>query len=509
MEREDDENCPMHRIPLVKRSETDWYCLKCEEEQEDPEDREREEREEQEYQKYKEQEELSYPISEKIVSDKDDTNFIAKYSPLIHNITKASQGACKSMSTFLISCGLANCRFYDDMGSVQASLSFFNIAPPGSYKTPLIELADSAYDKVFKDSYNRKHSTFSPSGLMMTLNLAGKKNPLNYNGIIIRDEVSNLAKQARQQALNDLWENLSEVYEGKLRPKETAKRGREEFPENIYMPMWFAGTELFFKYVNEEFWDQGFALRCQWIKPEDVPFQELHQGQNDSLQWKDEMFTELREMSKIEIVYATNEFMQLYNEKRRIIHEKLSKSLGDGIEKDSFLKHPEMMLKFSMIYAAARKHWVKTNDCYALTLDVEDLENALTALEEYRGNMIYAYNKFNSMTGQNRRIDRIDNLIQRVKVIIEQIMQKPELLYEYHEVVEANSIGVDQIHLEASHSKEGKYVSRSEISRRSGGLIPNDLNTIFASMEEREHIEWLKGVVESGVKKPLQLIRLL
>ena len=281
--------------------------------------------------------------------------------------SKASDSACYSASLFTIGNALHNVIFYDELGRVHTNLSFMHIVPSSGYKSPLLQVLIEIYEKEFKEQGIQYQSKFTTEGLMNSLFKSkqewekNNKETMPIQKIhIYRDEASNIAKESKAGRSANIWEFLSESYDGKIRPYNTIRGGYQTYPE-VWMSFWFASTLTLYEQLTDDFWEQGYGFRCLFIKPEATPFTgfNLHNNLRDlEIQ---RIINEIIELRDIKYALPSDDWENKYNEFIEPIHDrgneeikKLNSADTTSMEDKADKKYPEMVIKLSLIHCASR-----------------------------------------------------------------------------------------------------------------------------------------------------------
>ena len=430
--------------------------------------------------------------------------------------SKASDSACYSASLFTIGNALHNCVFYDELGTVHTNLSFMHIVPSSGYKSPLLQVLIEIYEKEFKEQGIQYQSKFTTEGLMNSLFKSKQewekenKLPMPIQKIhAYRDEASNLAKESKAGRSANMWEFLSESYDGKIRPYNTIRGGYQTYPE-VWMSFWFASTLTLYEQLTDDFWEQGFAFRCLFIKPEETPFTgfNLHNNQRDlEIQ---RIINEIIELRDVKYAVPSDDWALKYNEFIKPIHDrgneeikKLNSADTTGIEDKSDKKYPEMVIKLSMIHCASRGGW-KTDDegKKYLYLEMQDIEMAIIDLEIYKENFIQAYNSYVFKKSESIKIEKFGKERERIFKLFDEINLPQYKKYHYN--IEYKKLEDGVTHAIGVQSDDGDYVSRSYFASRTQ-WTKGTLNGVLSSMEDAVDIEII-SVDSVGTNKKTQLI---
>lgn len=419
-----------------------------------------------------------------MTTDRDKSDLIDRYTPIIAENSKASISASRAMIQFIISSYLHNCEFSDDQGTVRPNLTFFHIDRSGSNKTPLIKVfEDGIYPQGLAEEM-RMHSDFSSAGFRKSIIKYKHRNGISefdtYKGVIIRDEATTLAKDSSSNGLSDVFEFLSQIHDGKIKPKETTQRGREE-GSRIYSPIWIAGILQFLRYIPDMFWEQGLAFRSCFVKRERTEYKPVKMASETQYT---ELLTDLEGLRIIREAVADDEFLDLYNEYCAKIHDIVISS--DSVESQSYAKFPELILKFAMIFSASRD---PNQDVLRLTR--EEFERARNEAEQYRENLIEFYTEWMKMKTVDVQRESIRKQIFTLKGVIEKLLSKGDTYRIDMKVEPREYQGVKlppKVSYEAVRDPKGNIISRTSLTKAQA-LRPRQLNETLKWYEDAEYVE--------------------
>lgn len=346
-------------------------------------------------------------------------DFVNTYAPIISKITDAPLEACHAMSQFLVSCSLFNVKYENSKGKILPNLSIIWVAPSGSNKTPLIEnTIEKLLPRVFPE-----FATFgivTGKGFRKEISSWKKDEDPIKPLVIVWDEMSTMAKDARNDGTSDIYEVLSQAYDGKLSQYTSVRGGHEKYP-HLYSNLWISGVPSFLEKTDKSFWYQGFGLRSLFLRYDVVEPKDINDNSLDEIKsiYKD-MEIELSRIKTISLVKTTPEFMQKYNEYRKIVLKSIQDVQRDILRTEdpdifatiSKVKFPVLIMKLAMIDAASRYNFTEDG---ILILDVEDFDRAKEDLELYHDNLVNMFGVWQELVETKSRIDNIKNLKDKIK----------------------------------------------------------------------------------------------
>lgn len=433
-------------------------------------------------------------------------NFLEVYVDKISHITDAPLEACRAMLQFHISLSLLNAKYSNTKGRIFSNVSFIWIAPSGSNKTPLIDLT---IEKISPNIYPefRKYGMLTGKGLRKDLSIIKDKNNIQPI-MIIWDEMSTMAKDAKNDGTSDLYEVLSEVFDGKLTPYASVRGGYETYP-SLYSNLWISGVPSFLEQTDKSFWYQGFGLRSLFLQYTTVEPKDLtDQGQNEIKEFYDNLENDLSIMKYISEVNTTAEFLLAYNEFRKQILRDIQNVQKDILTSQdpeifpiiSKAKYPVLVMKLAIINATSRWNFTESG---LLTLEKEDLDRAIIDLDKYHENMIQMFNVWQELVENKSRIDNIKNLTDKIKRHINTILKSDKGF----DLNKENQDG-DIIYI-ANHSENGKWVAHASLLRLSH-LTSKNFNELIQTLEDQLMIVKREGqIVNSSVIRVTTFYKLI
>ncbi|MCL4337465.1 MAG: hypothetical protein M1129_04070 [Candidatus Thermoplasmatota archaeon] len=436
-------------------------------------------------------------------------DLLKDFSLQIRKVTHAPMNACNAAAQLLIASAMPHCVFKNEIGDIQTNLSFLWIAPSSTYKTPLRDLLKDIYFELFKGAGYRLKSKFTTEGIMNSLSQFKKQHEdkgenLPYWALILRDEVSNLAKESKSGRSSNIWEFLSEAFDGYISPYDTVRGGTQEYPDTLFN-IWMSGTAVFYEHLRDDFWDQGFAFRTLFIKPEKNPY--LKPESTFKRQYAIEnICQELKGLLEIKRAIATIEWNTEYQEYVKEIRDKLEieADLFDTpnrlpIDIAAIKKYPELVVKLSMVRCASRQGWEVKDGIKHLLLTDDDLHAAMLDLGEYQNNCIAAYNTYQVKKEAPMKVER--NIQERKNILnaIRNIETRYELQTEMDEKTEEFVITSVNV------SDKGEWVRKSDVMRKTG-YSKRTMDGLIETMEDALEIE-AKQVEVSFSRRPILMIR--
>ncbi|MCL4480132.1 MAG: hypothetical protein M1113_01430 [Candidatus Thermoplasmatota archaeon] len=431
----------------------------------------------------------------------------------------ASDGACYSAAQFIIGNALLNCYFEDNLGRVHSNLSFVWASPSSTFKTPLLRIHYELYCRELKDQRVHFKSKFTTEGLMESLHQYRKKyeekgevSPV-YRCIVLRDEASNLAKESKSGRSSNIWEFLSETFDGSIYPYDTVRGKSQEYPR-VWFSFWFSSTLSLYQNLSDDFWEQGFAFRCLFVKPEKKEYEPMG-GDIERETAIEGIISQIKPLYQIERAVVSQEWWDRYNDYVKQIVErgnnevdKLLSAENVDIEEKAEKKYPEMVIKLSMIHCASRDGWKEENGIKKLFMEKEDIENAISDLRIYKDNFIQAYNSYEFKKREKARIEKISD--EERKKVMTMIEEAPlEERFEYREEVDPPTRyrGEDEenTRLIAYRTSKGRYISKSYIYKKTR-WNKKTVDDVLTAMENAEEIEEIEAERE-GSKRGITLIR--
>ena len=426
----------------------------------------------------------------KDVANKED--FLTKYTNTISNITDAPIEASKAMAQFLISCALYNAKYENSKGKILPNLSIIWIAPSGSNKTPLIE---NTIEKMLPDVFPEFYTFGVVTGKGFRKEVSTWKNdgplkPLT----IVWDEMSTLSKDSRHEGTSDIYEVLSQAFDGKLSPYTSVRGGHERYP-HLYSNLWISGVPSFLENTDKSFWYQGFGLRSLFLKYETVEPKDIKDGNLDDIKkFYNDIESDLTLMKKISFVKTTSSFMAEYNEYRKIVLKDIQEAQKDILrteDPDAFpiiskVKFPVLIMKLAMINATSRYNFTEDG---ILTVDKEDFDKARLDLESYHNNLVDMFNVWQELTETKTRIENIKNLKDKIRRHILNLLSDKKGFKLVQKSFNGEIVNV------AVFDDKGKWVSRSALLRISH-LSSKNFNELISTLIEEMIIQKKDGYLE-------------
>ena len=340
----------------------------------------------------------------------------------------------------------------------------------------------------------------------------GEVSPV-YRCIVLRDEASNLAKESKSGRSSNIWEFLSETFDGSIYPYDTVRGKSQEYPR-VWFSFWFSSTLSLYQNLSDDFWEQGFAFRCLFVKPEKKEYEPMG-GDIERETAIEGIISQIKPLYQIERAVVSQEWWDRYNDYVKQIVErgnnevdKLLSAENVDIEEKAEKKYPEMVIKLSMIHCASRDGWKEENGIKKLFMEKEDIENAISDLRIYKDNFIQAYNSYEFKKREKARIEKISD--EERKKVMTMIEEAPlEERFEYREEVDPPTRyrGEDEenTRLIAYRTSKGRYISKSYIYKKTR-WNKKTVDDVLTAMENAEEIEEIEAERE-GSKRGITLIR--
>ena len=422
-------------------------------------------------------------------------DFIQTYSVEISKITDAPLEACKAMTQLLISCTLSNAKYENSKGKILPNLSVIWIAPSGSNKTPLIE---NTIEKLLPTIFP-EFSTFgivTGKGFRREVSTWKKDDTPLKPLIIVWDEMSTMAKDAKNDGTSDIYEVLSQAYDGKLSQYTSVRGGHERYPY-LYTNLWISGVPSFLENTDKSFWYQGFGLRSLFLKYDVVEPKDITDDTLDSIKtiYKN-MENDLLLMKKISFVKTTSTFMTAYNEYRKQILKDIQIAQSDILKSQdsdifptiSKVKFPVLIMKLAMINATSRYNFTEDG---ILTLDQIDFERAKEDLENYHINLIQMFNVWEELIESKSKIDNIKNVKDKIKRHILNILSSKKGFSMYEKNINGKLTYI------AIADENGSWVSHALLLRISH-LTSKNFNEIINTLIEQMMVAKREAVIEKN-----------
>lgn len=429
-------------------------------------------------------------------------DFIEKYSSIFGEYTNAPLEACIAMVEFDISVSLCRLRYSNGRGELSPNLGFVWLAPSGSYKTPLYDWGITYPYKYMFNHLGYKHfkriggrSLISAIANLKEEDLVDKR----ALAMITLDEASTLAKDSNADGLSDTFEAFAQAYDGQLASSHTIQR-KSEYPHQSYSPIWFQGTPVFLKYINEDFWDIGLGNRMFFVpysKAEIKPIPEVL----ESKKIYEEFFDDINLFSELRIALFNKPAFQKYSEYEMSVRQEIQKvqtDLESAIDSNNFaivskVKIPSHMIKLSIIFAASRFN-IKDD---VLWVDAEDVERAIKEVEKYHANLVYVHKIWENQSAQRLKHESIE-------VLANKIFNHIKHLYNNgngYKIVYSN---IEELEGYVATDGEGKWVKHSDLLKNSHMKAkgPKSFDEIMTTLVERNQIFRREAFIpEKGNKK--------
>ena len=248
----------------------------------------------------------------KSITKPSEQDFIGKYSRFLMESKSVPLFVAEAPCEFLISIALYNANYTDGKGRVLSNEAYRHIADSGHNKSPLYKfMADEIIPRAF-GHYNYYLTGIGTSrGItsMVQKEKDGGRIPI----IFMKDEDSVLYKADNYN--RDMFEGYSDLYDGNIPSNTTNVKGHQVHKKCV-TSYWSTGTPISIKYVDSDFFEQGWAWRLLPVMDDSpIPENPLTDRNLSGMEgMTDAMINELKEMSKIGAVQSTPEFMEALNE---------------------------------------------------------------------------------------------------------------------------------------------------------------------------------------------------
>ena len=436
-------------------------------------------------------------------------DFIEKYSAVFSEKTNAPLDVCKAMAEFDISAALNTLYFADGMGRIRPNLGFIWLAPSGSYKTPLYEWGiTKLHDKLFSEWGYYHFQRIGGRALISSMSHI-KVEELKEGrvpALITLDEASTLAKDSNADGLSDTFEAFAQAYDGQLASSNTIIRKHEQ-PHPCYSPIWFQGTPIFLKYVNEDFWDIGLGNRMFFLRYSISEVKPIPMSMK-SKEFYEEITTDLELMKKIKSAKFSDEVWNRYNEYQMSVMKGIQKAETDiesSIDSNNFsvvsrVKIPIHVLKLAIVFSASR---FNVDDSGILHVELVDMERAIEEIETYHANMVYIHTIWENQSAQRLKHESIE-------IVANKIFNHMTRILESGKGVDLTYSKEDDCWV-ADESVKGKWVRHSMLLKNSHmkakGL--KSFEEVVTTLMEREEIQQRTGRIykkSNGTRIPSDVI---
>ncbi len=299
----------------------------------------------------------------------------------------------KAIPISLISAFLEHARIVDKEGTVKANISMIYIAPSGTgYKTPLMEWArDVILAMGEKERLRERFTTASLTEYVSgtKVSIKGRKKFSPHPSIfILRDEITTLLKDIKNQRGSDILEYLSQLHEGWIEQKGT--RGfQDEGGCRVHCPMLMTGSNDFYDHLDKGFFNQGFGNRLLWIV-EPVRKPKRHDDDYFFASGAVDLVTKkliaditkiLRELPTVNDFILDPIAVKLW--KDYAFEEQTEAYVNQDKSESSYIvKQSKNLLKLAMIYAASRFNYVHPG---IMLICKEDMERAIADMRIFKG----------------------------------------------------------------------------------------------------------------------------
>ena len=266
-----------------------------------------------------------------------------------------------------------------------------------------------------------------------------------------------------------------------------------------------SGVPTFWKDADETFWYQGFGLRSLFLKyesPETIePIFDDKNEIEESEKVFNEMEADLTRIKEVKEIRTTPEFMREYNAYRianiKAIQE-VQKDILTAYDPENYPiiskgKFPEQWMKLAMIYSASRFN-IKDG---VLTLELQDLKNAIKDMDEYHENMMNNFYTWQNLSEQRAKIENIKPLEEKIMRVIKNILSEGKSTFELIRNDTPIKKDDDTIYYEAKKNPEGKYVPHAVLLQYAH-MSAKNLREVTETMSEEVKISIRKASFGEG-----------
>ena len=196
-------------------------------------------------------------------------NFINDLTDMILDRTDSSPDWASAVATSLCSTAIGNDRWLvTTIGRVKLNTFFIMIGPSGiaSKSVPINYFARpiiKRFDELM--GYEPPQSTLFPSHFSLEgmIQYLSKEENI-HEGLLMRDEFTNMFAEANKNYMGGIIEFLSELFDGHIGARYT--RGTKlEKPQNVYASILAATTPYVYKVMSTDFFVQGTGNRILWV----------------------------------------------------------------------------------------------------------------------------------------------------------------------------------------------------------------------------------------------------
>lgn len=394
-----------------------------------------------------------------------DKDFIGKYSKFISETMSVPLPVAQASCEFLISIALYDVKYVNTKGRVLSNEAYRHIAESGHSKSPLFKFLSNEVIPYAFSGYNY-YMIGRGTSRGFTSMVQREKNNDRIHIIFMKDEDSVLYKADTHN--KDMFEGYSDLFDGNI-PSNTTNANGHQTQRKCVASYWSTGTPISMKYIDADFFEQGWAWRLLPIM-DDSPIPELDIVDMNLIKVTEmttSIIRDLGEMTKIGAVESTQEFMDALNHYyNAIVKEKndVESRINDigtlsmeWVQTESKTKAPEHIIKLAMIRSASR--WNIDNG--TVIMDIEDFNYAVGQFEFYRSQML----KFFSEWIDKRESVGFTEQSQRILQIIRSEKERYNL-----KLIQQADIGKDGREIpeiwDAIPDPKGKWVKRSHVLQR-------------------------------------------
>ena len=446
------------------------------------------------------------------------TSMIEKYPPEIMKMINVNPEIAILSIEFLISMALSHAIYSNTKGRIQGNIGVLWLGPSGANKTPVKQIIK----KIAREIFNDYEEVGQATGKGFRTLVSNKKDDSNEKRHSIKkvlmtwDEVTTMAKDSKGDGTSDILEVLSQAFDGDemdpyVNKMSYTKSGmvKETYPP-LYVPLWLSGVVGgFLNYVDSDFWTQGLANRMIFPKyetNEPCSISDRNADMNKIKQFYKDIEDDLNLIKTITMVQTTSEFMEVYNNYQMEIHRKIAEAQLTleqansltNFEVISQVKYPVLVVKLAMIHAASRFNFTEDG---TLTMELVDLESAISDLERYHQNMITMFKEWERVNSGSK--PSYDNVVKSEETIINcisNLLANKENRYNtfYREKTKAIAYK-GETECIAVKSDEGSWIRHSDLSKKTHWKI-SSFTEIVNTMMENGTLDMREAIVEMKAK---------
>ena len=315
-------------------------------------------------------------------------SIIDKYAPGLNKVLPVPLSICKVGVMSLIGSQLSQAGFDDEQSVILPTIPWIWIAPPGSYKTPFINLLTKVLYKLqdgSEHSFKGMFDTTSGPGLISSV--SHYEPGIRHNVWVIIDEVSKIKTLLANRNTSDLLETFNDFIDGKVAGKNTRKDGNQK-GATVFPLFIMGGTPVFLKIISEDFWDVGLGNRLFFVHDAREESRRIGKDLKSQTSFIEDFADALKKIRKVKGKVWEDDMWDAYNDYQIALDKEIAKvstleaslSPVDPFPITSKVKFRHQVLVLSIIYAASR---LNIDEKGLLHVGLQDFEMAKKDLEEY------------------------------------------------------------------------------------------------------------------------------